>query len=102
MIRRPPRSTLFPYTTLFRSTNGAPVPFMVNVNCLAGGFNDINPIGSLGEDMTNNPNGGGHRADRTRPPLNFLHGRLSHAPVFLRTIGVPRPRLRSSLSRPGQ
>src|SRR3989454_7364520 len=25
MIRRPPRSTLFPYTTLFRST-GAPLP----------------------------------------------------------------------------
>src|SRR5260221_9051846 len=24
MIRRPPRSTLFPYTTLFRSTNTAP------------------------------------------------------------------------------
>src|SRR5258708_26543092 len=27
MIRRPPRSTLFPYTTLFRSsTNAAPAP----------------------------------------------------------------------------
>src|SRR5258707_4568068 len=25
MIRRPPRSTLFPYTTLFRSTWGMPV-----------------------------------------------------------------------------
>src|SRR2546430_13636833 len=25
MIRRPPRSTLFPYTTLFRSPNGAAV-----------------------------------------------------------------------------
>src|SRR2546428_5852178 len=25
MIRRPPRSTLFPYTTLFRSENGASV-----------------------------------------------------------------------------
>src|SRR2546426_8183555 len=25
MIRRPPRSTLFPYTTLFRSTNGVEV-----------------------------------------------------------------------------
>src|SRR2546429_4314703 len=25
MIRRPPRSTLFPYTTLFRSFQGAPV-----------------------------------------------------------------------------
>src|SRR3712207_7915540 len=26
MIRRPPRSTLFPYTTLFRSTRGRGVP----------------------------------------------------------------------------
>src|SRR5690242_21516062 len=26
MIRRPPRSTLFPYTTLFRSTPAAPIP----------------------------------------------------------------------------
>src|SRR2546427_10621453 len=26
MIRRPPRSTLFPYTTLFRSPRVAPVP----------------------------------------------------------------------------
>src|SRR2546427_8561501 len=26
MIRRPPRSTLFPYTTLFRSAPGAPGP----------------------------------------------------------------------------
>src|SRR3712207_8489362 len=26
MIRRPPRSTLFPYTTLFRSAVGQPVP----------------------------------------------------------------------------
>src|SRR2546425_7199118 len=26
MIRRPPRSTLFPYTTLFRSTPDSPAP----------------------------------------------------------------------------
>src|SRR5260221_5728636 len=26
MIRRPPRSTLFPYTTLFRSSPSAPTP----------------------------------------------------------------------------
>src|SRR5690349_22507148 len=25
MIRRPPRSTLFPYTTLFRSASGVPI-----------------------------------------------------------------------------
>src|SRR5260370_26683675 len=29
MIRRPPRSTLFPYTTLFRSQSTGPVPRMV-------------------------------------------------------------------------
>src|SRR5437667_1143487 len=31
MIRRPPRSTLFPYTTLFRSTTSAP-PWMRRVS----------------------------------------------------------------------
>src|SRR5256885_9742969 len=29
MIRRPPRSTLFPYTTLFRSLKGAPSAAMM-------------------------------------------------------------------------
>src|SRR5256884_8835615 len=29
MIRRPPRSTLFPYTTLFRSVTTAPVNFLL-------------------------------------------------------------------------
>src|SRR3712207_7310203 len=29
MIRRPPRSTLFPYTTLFRSPSGLPDPEQV-------------------------------------------------------------------------
>src|SRR3712207_7971893 len=29
MIRRPPRSTLFPYTTLFRSEDAEPVPVPV-------------------------------------------------------------------------
>src|SRR3712207_8330559 len=28
MIRRPPRSTLFPYTTLFRSRGGLPRPLL--------------------------------------------------------------------------
>src|SRR3712207_7354789 len=29
MIRRPPRSTLFPYTTLFRSSQRAPVALII-------------------------------------------------------------------------
>src|SRR3712207_8590589 len=36
MIRRPPRSTLFPYTTLFRSTD-ANEPHVINILC--------NPLG---------------------------------------------------------
>src|SRR5687768_18265669 len=31
MLRRPPRSTLFPYTTLFRSHIGPPTAFSFNV-----------------------------------------------------------------------
>ena len=32
MIRRPPRSTLFPYTTLFRSRNYSPNEMVLNLN----------------------------------------------------------------------
>src|SRR3712207_46894 len=35
MIRRPPRSTLFPYTTLFRSREGAMVAGAVAVGAVA-------------------------------------------------------------------
>src|SRR2546430_6959787 len=37
MIRRPPRSTLFPYTTLFRSRNGGPVSSIVSSPVARGG-----------------------------------------------------------------
>src|SRR2546426_9169368 len=38
MIRRPPRSTLFPYTTLFRSRRPDPIPQEDHhARCLAGG-----------------------------------------------------------------
>src|SRR2546426_10920824 len=33
MIRRPPRSTLFPYTTLFRSNGGQPVLDQIQFYC---------------------------------------------------------------------
>src|SRR3712207_9280389 len=36
MIRRPPRSTLFPYTTLFRSPSYINVPIMANVYVVNG------------------------------------------------------------------
>src|SRR2546430_10855902 len=40
MIRRPPRSTLFPYTTLFRSTSSGPA--LQNVPPISnGGFSNL-------------------------------------------------------------
>src|SRR3989442_4801348 len=35
MIRRPPRSTLFPYTTLFRSSDSDPLPWSIRVRRVA-------------------------------------------------------------------
>src|ERR1022692_5249051 len=37
MIRRPPRSTLFPYTTLFRSIPGCPRYAAASVRCRVSG-----------------------------------------------------------------
>src|SRR5688572_33501710 len=34
MIRRPPRSTLFPYTTLFRSITNIPVEELLNIRAV--------------------------------------------------------------------
>src|SRR3712207_6944707 len=42
MIRRPPRSTLFPYTTLFRSRDAGVV---LEDHVLAGG--DVNDVGAV-------------------------------------------------------
>src|SRR2546425_12353650 len=42
MIRRPPRSTLFPYTTLFRSVPGATLDYLVHVTNTSA--NPVNPV----------------------------------------------------------
>src|SRR2546430_5674764 len=51
MIRRPPRSTLFPYTTLFRSCMGAEFcPLARSHHCLSK-FSLFLPLSSLSEDF---------------------------------------------------
>src|SRR2546430_9059922 len=45
MIRRPPRSTLFPYTTLFRSSNEAHPPRLAS-----GGSHRPRPVRALRHD----------------------------------------------------
>src|SRR6266508_6700378 len=57
MIRRPPRSTLFPYTTLFRS--GDPGPDRIG----AGGGGRPGVVGAAGADRAVDP-GEGRRGDR--------------------------------------
>src|SRR2546427_8650459 len=56
MIRRPPRSTLFPYTTLFRSSHGA-VAHRVRARCARRGHAAQRRIrsGIDGEEKTRMP-----------------------------------------------
>src|SRR3712207_8482696 len=71
MIRRPPRSTLFPYTTLFRSDPG--------------GRRDGPPAlhARAGDDGGREP-GAGQRADRKSTRLNSSHANISYAVFCLK------------------
>src|SRR5258707_2136682 len=76
MIRRPPRSTLFPYTTLFRSTDDARADLLqagqeVEVRVRAGSQNE-----RLGSS----------RPDRSEEHTsNSSHANISYAAFCLRT-----------------
>src|ERR1051326_6319040 len=69
MIRRPPRSTLFPYTTLFRSGDARAVT--VRVRQLTGGTVGPNAYGDRGE-----------RSEEHTPELQ-PHSFISYAVFFL-------------------
>src|SRR2546422_5000309 len=73
MIRRPPRSTLFPYTTLFRSRTGS-----------AGG-NEDSVIGQARGVRRRMPGGREHHGrDRKSTRLNSSHGYISYAVFCLK------------------
>src|SRR3712207_7060952 len=76
MIRRPPRSTLFPYTTLFRST--------LWMLC-------VTPLGTVGFGRFftrgTRPSSGsadGARGDRKSTRLNSSHANISYAVFCLK------------------
>src|SRR5688572_32541448 len=75
MIRRPPRSTLFPYTTLFRSDLGQ------RARCV-GGRDDSTPASGLVDDE----HGGVTvlRGDRKSTRLNSSHSQISYAVFCLK------------------
>src|SRR3712207_8629178 len=85
MIRRPPRSTLFPYTTLFRSL-GHPLGADLEVEAVAGhvlGCSEVELVDVLGGEL-------GRRAeddlavDRKSTRLNSSHANISYAVFCLK------------------
>src|SRR5687768_18059813 len=96
MIRRPPRSTLFPYTTLFRSINAALSPevqtkmaaapyFVVPVNTQAEFSTGLQAYAKNAREL--------EMIDRKSTRLNSSHGYISYAVFCLKKKStVRRPR----------
>src|SRR2546425_3270773 len=83
MIRRPPRSTLFPYTTLFRSPHGGDgdEPVVVHVNLGAGLLLNRPDRLSLGSDDVADLVRRDLDRDDARRVLGELRPRLRHRPI---------------------
>src|SRR2546430_10034837 len=72
MIRRPPRSTLFPYTTLFRSRAEGRDPRML-VIVLRGALDGLGAVAPVGDPE-----------DRKSTRLNSSHSQISYAVFCLK------------------
>src|SRR2546426_9239860 len=93
MIRRPPRSTLFPYTTLFRSTVKFVMYFQGSVNGLDKGapvkFRGV-PIGVVTDIMLSLGERQGEPRDRKSTRLNSSHLVISYAVFCLKKKSLVR------------
>src|SRR3989475_9391574 len=85
MIRRPPRSTLFPYTTLFRSHQGArlavtddPLPAAHDPGPLVDHVDLVAPAPERRARV------GGDARDRKSTRLNSSHSQISYAVFCLK------------------
>src|SRR2546430_8472691 len=87
MIRRPPRSTLFPYTTLFRSglqhNLDAGLVAHERVGTGADGMFSEAVVPDLGEIFVWHDDPGG-RGDRKSTRLNSSHSQISYAVFCLK------------------
>src|SRR5258707_8833236 len=77
MIRRPPRSTLFPYTTLFRSEFLTAEQLLVSAN--AGPSQPIPALDVYTYDLTSSAG-----IDRKSTRLNSSHANISYAVFCLK------------------
>src|SRR2546427_3213902 len=77
MIRRPPRSTLFPYTTLFRSQGGGrSVPHV--------GARRVRRLADPGDRLHGDGGKGRGVRDRKSTRLNSSHSQISYAVFCLK------------------
>src|SRR2546430_7281362 len=91
MIRRPPRSTLFPYTTLFRSRegfySGTLIHRVVANFVIQGGGHDAASyaLKATHENVVNESgNGLQNKRDRKSTRLNSSHSQISYAVFCLK------------------
>src|SRR5688572_32467754 len=93
MVRRPPRSTLFPYTTLFRSWNGLlnaiferqGLYLEVDHNSLQTSAASSNEVASRGPSRSlEGGRGSSERQDRKSTRLNSSHSQISYAVFCLK------------------
>src|SRR2546426_6699240 len=84
MIRRPPRSTLFPYTTLFRSASLWRRP---DVDDRVGALLDAFGLSARRDELAENLSHG----DRKSTRLNSSHLVISYAVFCLKKKSIPLP-----------
>src|SRR2546422_6440857 len=90
MIRRPPRSTLFPYTTLFRSRRAkAAMNYLVSQGVQANritiiSYGEERPLCNEKNESCWSKNRRAHFLDRKSTRLNSSHGYISYAVFCLK------------------
>src|SRR3712207_6921272 len=98
MIRRPPRSTLFPYTTLFRSAR--PPPQARRVSHRDQGGRSRRGQGRYGGPLPRGGRrGGAGRLDRKSTRLNSSHANISYAVFCLKKKKKTPPRRATTVYR---
>src|SRR2546427_7181974 len=97
MIRRPPRSTLFPYTTLFRSIEGKRPMDVLAANSSRDVVLqlDVGTCVEAGADPVAwiNANPGRIKRDRKSTRLNSSHSQISYAVFCLKKKKTKRSRV---------
>src|SRR2546429_7395459 len=95
MIRRPPRSTLFPYTTLFRSIREVPL----NMQCQSrAGASDRMYLSGVAKFFFDCAGGSElDELDRKSTRLNSSHGYISYAVFCLKKTNIRHRRAKMRL-----